>query len=100
MAALTAAAVINAMAADPPATAKEPRFPQLTVAQLNEQQKPLGEQIMKVSSVGLGGPYTGGRGVVLQARQNSGNIVAAYGVPGLSHGPTRRFNRLASPTPS
>jgi 4-carboxymuconolactone decarboxylase len=24
---------------------------------LNEQQKPLGEQIMKVSSVGLGGPY-------------------------------------------
>jgi hypothetical protein len=25
--------------------------------QLNEKQKPLGEQIMKVSSVGLGGPY-------------------------------------------
>jgi 4-carboxymuconolactone decarboxylase len=25
--------------------------------QLNEQQRPLGEQIMKVSSVGLGGPY-------------------------------------------
>ena len=25
--------------------------------QLNEQQKPLGEQIMKVSSVGIGGPY-------------------------------------------
>jgi 4-carboxymuconolactone decarboxylase len=25
--------------------------------QLNEAQKPLGEQIMKVSSVGLGGPY-------------------------------------------
>jgi 4-carboxymuconolactone decarboxylase len=37
--------------------AKEPRFPQLTVEQLNEQQKPLGEQILKVSSVGLGGPY-------------------------------------------
>ena len=36
---------------------KEPRFPQLTMDQLNAAQKPLGEQIMKVSSVGLGGPY-------------------------------------------
>ena len=40
-----------------PATSKEPRFPQLAMEQLNEAQKPLGEQIMKVSSVGLGGPY-------------------------------------------
>ena len=40
-----------------PATSKEPRFPQLTMDQLSEAQKPLGEQIMKVSSVGLGGPY-------------------------------------------
>jgi 4-carboxymuconolactone decarboxylase len=40
-----------------PATAKEPRFPQLTLEQLNEQQRPLGEKIMKISSVGLGGPY-------------------------------------------
>jgi 4-carboxymuconolactone decarboxylase len=39
------------------AIGKEPRFPQLTMEQLNEKQKPLGEQIMKVSSVGLGGPY-------------------------------------------
>src|SRR6266699_4083443 len=57
VAALAATVVIDAMAADPPMTAKEPRFPQLTVEQLNEQQKPLGEQILKVSSVGLGGPY-------------------------------------------
>jgi 4-carboxymuconolactone decarboxylase len=41
----------------PYATSKEPRFPQLTMDQLNDKQKPLGEQIMKVSSVGLGGPY-------------------------------------------
>jgi 4-carboxymuconolactone decarboxylase len=41
----------------PYATSKEPRFPQLTMDQQNEKQKPLGEQIMKVSSVGLGGPY-------------------------------------------
>ena len=36
---------------------KEPRFPQLTTEQLTDQQKSLGQQIMKVSSVGLGGPY-------------------------------------------
>lgn len=35
----------------------EGRFPQLTMAQLDAKQKPLGEQVMKVSSVGLGGPY-------------------------------------------
>src|SRR5713101_6094084 len=40
-----------------PATGKEPRMPQLTMDQLDEKQKPLGDQIMKVSSVGLGGPY-------------------------------------------
>ncbi|HET9471003.1 MAG TPA: hypothetical protein VFO24_07850 [Usitatibacter sp.] len=33
------------------------RFPQLTLDQLNVYQKPLGEQVMKVSSIGLGGPY-------------------------------------------
>ena len=36
---------------------RQPRFPQLTMGQLNEQQRPLGEQIIKVSSIGLGGPY-------------------------------------------
>ena len=41
----------------PPATGKEPRLQQLTMDQLDEKQKPLGEQIMKVSSVGIGGPY-------------------------------------------
>jgi 4-carboxymuconolactone decarboxylase len=34
-----------------------PRFPQLTMDQLDEKQRPLGEEIVKVSSVGLGGPY-------------------------------------------
>ena len=41
----------------PAASGREPRFPQLTMDQLDEKQKPLGEQVMKVSSVGLGGPY-------------------------------------------
>ena len=46
----------TALAADAavPATA---RFPQLTMEQLHVYQKPLAEQIMKVSSVGLAGPY-------------------------------------------
>jgi len=56
-AAFAATLVLDAMAADPAATAKEPRFPQLTVEKLSEQQKPLADQILKVSSVGLGGPY-------------------------------------------
>ncbi len=37
--------------------AKQARFPQLELGQLDERQKPLGEQVMKVSSVGIGGPY-------------------------------------------
>jgi 4-carboxymuconolactone decarboxylase len=36
---------------------KTPRFPQLTMDRLTAEQKPLGEQIVKVSSVGIGGPY-------------------------------------------
>lgn len=33
------------------------RFPQLKMEDLNEQQRPLAEKIMKVSSVGISGPY-------------------------------------------
>jgi len=43
---------MNASAADKP-----PRFPQLTLDQLSAAQKPIGDRIMKVSSVGIGGPY-------------------------------------------
>lgn len=45
------------IATGPRATTKEPRFSQLTMDQLTDQQKPLAEQIMKISSVGIGGPY-------------------------------------------
>jgi 4-carboxymuconolactone decarboxylase len=41
----------------PSAAGKEPRFPQLTMAQLTDAQRPLGEAIMKISSVGIAGPY-------------------------------------------
>ncbi|HVJ52659.1 MAG TPA: hypothetical protein VM689_09370 [Aliidongia sp.] len=39
------------------ANAPASRFPQLTMDQLDDAQRPLGEKIMKVSSVGLAGPY-------------------------------------------
>jgi 4-carboxymuconolactone decarboxylase len=57
LAAAAGAGWLAATAFAPPATSKEPRFPQLTMDQLTDKQKPLGEQVMKVSSVGLGGPY-------------------------------------------
>ena len=37
--------------------AKPPRFPQLTMGDLNPEQRPLAEEIIKFSSVGIGGPY-------------------------------------------
>jgi 4-carboxymuconolactone decarboxylase len=55
-AALTCA-MVSSLAADASTPPAAPRFAPLTVEQLNVYQKPLGEQIMKVSSVGLGGPY-------------------------------------------
>lgn len=36
---------------------KAQRFPQLQVEQLNEQQRPFANEILKVSSIGLSGPY-------------------------------------------
>ena len=54
---LTASGLFAFTARESPLMSKEPRFPQLTVAQLTDAQKPLAEEILKVSSVGLGGPY-------------------------------------------
>jgi 4-carboxymuconolactone decarboxylase len=51
------AALLAIIAIGHQAMGKEPRFPQLSMEQLTDAQKPLGEEIMKVSSVGLGGPY-------------------------------------------
>ena len=36
---------------------KEQRFPQLIVPQLSDQQRPFADQILKVSSIGITGPY-------------------------------------------
>src|SRR5271166_4779436 len=42
---------------EPHAMSQEQRFPQITMNQLSEEQRPLAEQIMKISRVGLRGPY-------------------------------------------
>ena len=55
---LAAAGFFAGVMIGPNAMSKQPRFPLLTMEELNDRQKPLGEQIMKVSSVGLGGPYS------------------------------------------
>ncbi len=36
---------------------KEPRFPQLKVEQLTDLQRPFADEILKVSSIGIAGPY-------------------------------------------
>src|SRR6202049_5321605 len=36
---------------------KEARFPQLKVEQLNGRQRPFADEILKVSSIGISGPY-------------------------------------------
>ena len=38
-------------------SAKPPRFPQLTMEQLNPEQRTLAEEILKFSRVGISGPY-------------------------------------------
>jgi 4-carboxymuconolactone decarboxylase len=45
------------MTSEDGAIGKQRRFPPLTLDQLDAKQKPLGEQIMKVSSIGIAGPY-------------------------------------------
>ena len=50
-------AIHDSGTADNAGPAPTPRFPSLTLEQLHPFQKPLGEQILKVSSIGLAGPY-------------------------------------------
>ena len=57
LALLIAAGLGAVMAESTHVMSKEPRFPQLTMEQLTDAQKPLAQEIIKASSVGLGGPY-------------------------------------------
>jgi len=57
VAAVGAAFVLGVRTAEVRAMDKEARFPQLKMEQLNDEQRPLAEEIMKVSSIGITGPY-------------------------------------------
>jgi 4-carboxymuconolactone decarboxylase len=37
--------------------AQSPRFPELSVTQLDDQQRPIADRILKFSKIGIGGPY-------------------------------------------
>jgi 4-carboxymuconolactone decarboxylase len=50
-------APVSADGSSASAASKPPRFPQLTMAQLTDEQRPLGAAIMRISSVGIAGPY-------------------------------------------
>jgi 4-carboxymuconolactone decarboxylase len=49
--------IFNVTRIEEVSSASGPRFSQLTADQLSAQQKALADEILKVSSVGLGGPY-------------------------------------------
>jgi 4-carboxymuconolactone decarboxylase len=48
---------LGAATLDESAQNLQPRFPQLVLEQLNDQQRPLADHIMSFSRVGIGGPY-------------------------------------------
>ena len=48
---------LSAQAQTPPQLGEPPRFPQLTLDQLSPEVKPLAEEIIKISTSGIGGPY-------------------------------------------
>jgi 4-carboxymuconolactone decarboxylase len=56
--AVALAVVLGAASAADNVPPSEPRFSQLTPDQLNDAQKKVAERILKVSSAGLGGPYS------------------------------------------
>ena len=57
LAAMLLTAILNPLSTMAQTTEKPKRFPQLTLEQLDPSARALGEEIMKISSVGLGGPY-------------------------------------------
>jgi len=57
LAAIGAAFVLGIIVIEVHASSDEPRFPQLKVEGLSDQQRPFAEEILKVSSIGITGPY-------------------------------------------
>jgi 4-carboxymuconolactone decarboxylase len=57
LAAMGAAFVLGIAVAHVHASSEEARFPQLKMEGLNDAQRPFAEEILKVSSIGITGPY-------------------------------------------
>ena len=57
IAALLGIGFLAGMAATSVTKAKAPRFPELAVESLNDQQRPIADRILKFSRIGIGGPY-------------------------------------------
>jgi 4-carboxymuconolactone decarboxylase len=57
VAALALAVSCQTSAQTPPAPGAPKRFPQITLEQIAPEGQPLAQEILKISSVGLGGPY-------------------------------------------
>jgi 4-carboxymuconolactone decarboxylase len=51
--------------------AQSPRFPELTVAQLNDQQRPIADRILKFSRIGISGPYH----IILRSPQAAEQVI-------------------------
>lgn len=54
---LTFLTLSQSFAQTPPAPGAPKRFPQITLEQIAPEGQPLAQEILKISSVGLGGPY-------------------------------------------
>jgi 4-carboxymuconolactone decarboxylase len=73
------------------ASATAGRLPQLTLDQLNSQQKALADEILKVSSVGLGGPYN----LLLRSPELGRRMFALLDYLRFNTSVPRRLNELA-----
>ncbi|HWU55552.1 MAG TPA: hypothetical protein VN175_08625 [Rhizomicrobium sp.] len=71
IAAAIAAGWLGGMATMSATKANAPRFVELTPAQLNDQQRPIADRILKFSRIGLGGPYH----IVLRSPQAAQHVI-------------------------
>ncbi len=70
---------------------KEQRFPLLKLDQLNEQQKPFADEILKVSSIGISGPYN----MLLRSPQMGQRMFAMLDYLRFNTSVPRRLNEFA-----
>jgi len=70
---------------------REPRFSQLTMDQLSDAQRPVAQEIMKVSSSGLGGPYNS----MLRSPEMAGRMLSMMDYVRFRTTLPRRLNEFA-----